>query len=116
MTRGMPRGGGAPGGGKNMLRQLQQVQERMLAEQEALADETVEVSVGGGVVTVTMNGHQKLTAVTIKPELLDPDEAEMLNDLLIAAVNQAVDQSQKMAGDRMGAITKGLGLPPGFGF
>ena len=110
MPRNMPRGGP-----QNMMRQLQQVQERMLAEQEALGDETVEVSVGGGVVTVVMNGHQKLTAVTIKPELLDPDEAEMLTDLLIAAVNQAVDQSQKVASDRMGAITRGLGLPPGLG-
>jgi len=63
MPRNMPRGGP-----QNMMRQLQQVQERMLAEQEALGDETVEVSVGGGVVTVVMNGHQKLTAVTIKPE------------------------------------------------
>ena len=76
----------------------------------------VEVSVGGGVVTVVMTGHQKLTQVTIKPELLDPAEAEMLSDLLIAAVNQAVDQSQKVAADRMGALTKGLSLPPGLGF
>lgn len=98
-----------------MMRQLQQVQDQMLEEQTALGNETVEVSVGGGVVTVVMNGHQKLVALTIKPELLDPEEADMLNDLLMAAVNQAVDQSQEMASERMGAITKGLGLPPGLG-
>ena len=104
-----------PGGGKNMMRQLQEMQERMLAEQEALADETVEVSVGGGVVRVVMTGHQRLTSVHIQPELLSPDEAEMLSDLLVAAVNQAVEQSQQMAQQRMSALTQGLGLPPGLG-
>jgi DNA-binding YbaB/EbfC family protein len=87
----------------------------MRAEQEALGEETVDVSVGGGAVTVTMTGHQKLTAVTISPDLLDPDEHEMLADLLIAAVNQAVEQSQAAAAERMGALTRGLGLPPGLG-
>lgn len=115
-------GGGFPspnrgsGGGKNnMMRQIEEMQARMLAEQEALGAEAVEVSVGGGVVTVSMNGHQKLQSVSIKPELLDPDEAEMLCDLIIAAVNEAVDRSQAIAGERMGALTKGLNLP-GLGF
>jgi DNA-binding YbaB/EbfC family protein len=115
-------GGGFPspnrssGGGKNnMMRQIEEMQARMLAEQEALGAEAVEVSVGGGVVTVSMNGHQKLQSVSIKPELLDPEEAEMLCDLIIAAVNEAVDRSQAIAGERMGALTKGLNLP-GLGF
>jgi len=111
----MSKGRGGPAGGPNMMRQLQEIQERMLQEQKALGDETVEVSVGGGVVTVVMNGHQKLTSVTIKPEVLDADDVDMLADLLIAAVNQAVDKSQQMASERMGAITRGLGLPPGLG-
>lgn len=111
----MPRGRGGKPGGKDMMRQLQQMQEQMLAEQEALGSETVEVSVGGGAVRVVMTGHQKLTEVEIKPELLDPEEAEMLCDLIIAAVNEAVDQSQKMAQDRLGALTQGLNLPPGLG-
>jgi DNA-binding YbaB/EbfC family protein len=98
-----------------MMRQLQEIQEQMLQEQQALEHETVEVSVGGGVVTVVMNGHQKLTSVAINPELLDPEESEMLSDLLVAAINQAVDQSQEMASERMGALTQGLGLPPGLG-
>jgi DNA-binding YbaB/EbfC family protein len=97
------------------MRQLQEMQNRMLAEQEALGEETVEVSVGGGAVTVVMTGHQKLEAVSIQPELLDPEEAEILSDLLIAAVNQAVDKSQQLASDRMGAVTQGLNLPPGLG-
>jgi len=104
-------GGGRPGGSKNMLRQIEEMQERMLAEQEALGRETVEVSVGGGAVMVAMNGHQKLQSVAIKPELLSPDEAEMLSDLLIAAVNEAVERSQAVAGERMGALTRGLNLP-----
>jgi hypothetical protein len=99
-----------------MLRQLQEMQERMLAEQEALGRETVEVSVGGGAVTVVMTGHQKLTAARIRPELLDPAESEMLCDLLIAAVNEAVDRSQALAAQRMNAATRGLDLPPGLGF
>jgi len=107
---------GGPPGGKNMMRQLQEMQQRMAEEQEALGNETVEVSVGGGVVTVVMTGHQKLRSVTIAPELLDPAEGEMLTELLVAAVNQAVEKSQQLAADRMGAITRGLGLPPGLGF
>lgn len=116
MPRGGFPGGGMPGGGRNMLRGLQEMQEKMLAEQEALADETVEASVGGGAVRVVMNGHQRLQSVDIRPELLTPDEAEMLSELLVAAVNQAVEQSQDLARKRMAALTQGLGLPPGLGF
>lgn len=105
-----------PGGGKDMMRQLQEMQEKMLAQQEALGQETVEVSVGGGVVTVVMTGHQKLQSVAIDPALLSPEEVDMLSDLLIAAVNQAVDQSQKLAQDKMSEVTQGLNLPPGLGF
>jgi DNA-binding YbaB/EbfC family protein len=100
---------------KDIMRQVQEMQAQMLAEQEALSSETLEVSVGGGAVTVVMNGHQKLQSVRVKPELLDPEEAEMLSDLLVAAVNEAVDRTQAIAQERMGAITKGLSLPPGLG-
>lgn len=111
----MPRPPQGGRGGQDLLKQVQELQEKMRAEQEALADETVEVSVGGGAVTVVMTGHQKLTEVKIKPEILDPEEHEMLSELLIAAVNQAVEQSQAAAAERMGALTRGLGLPPGLG-
>lgn len=99
---------------QQLLRRLQEVQDKMLAEQQALAGEEVEASVGGGAVKIRMNGHQKVLAVAIQPELLDPAEAEMLTDLLIAAVNEAVERSQALASERLGAVTGGLGLPPGF--
>lgn len=103
-------------GGKSMMRQLQEMQEQMVAEQEALGNETVEVSVGGGAIKIVMTGHQKLQSVEIQPELLDPEESDMLSDLIIAAVNEAVDQSQALAQERMGSLTQGMGLPPGLGF
>jgi DNA-binding YbaB/EbfC family protein len=100
---------------KDLMRQVQDMQAKMLAEQESLSAETVEVSVGGGAVTVVMNGHQKLVSVRVLPDLLDPGEADMLADLLVAAVNEAVDRTQALAQERMGAITRGLNLPPGLG-
>lgn len=113
---GPPMGGPTGGNMMGQMKQLQEMQAKMMAEQEALGDETMDVSVGGGMVTVTMTGHQKLTAISINPRLLTPDDAEMLGDMIIAAVNQAVEQTQQMAADRMGSITRGMGLPPGLGF
>jgi DNA-binding YbaB/EbfC family protein len=109
------RPGGFGGQQKQMMQQLQKLQEEMLAAQEALGDETVEVTVGGGVVKVVMTGHQKLEAVEIDPDVLDPDDVDMLQDLIIAAVNEAVDKSQEMAAERMGSFTGGLNIP-GLGF
>ncbi|HUW14321.1 MAG TPA: YbaB/EbfC family nucleoid-associated protein [Anaerolineae bacterium] len=94
-----------------MAQQIQKLQEEMAQAQEALGDETVEVSVGGGVVTVVMTGHQKVRSVTIDPEAIDPDDVEMLQDLILAAVNEAVERSQGLAADRMGALTGGLNIP-----
>ena len=112
-------GGGMPGGGNmGMMRQLQKMQEDMLAAQEALANETVEVNVGGGAVTVVITGHQRVQSVTIKPEAIDTDDPEWLTDLqdlLVVAVNQAIEQSQAMAAQRMEGITGGLGDIPGLG-
>ena len=111
-------GGGMPGGGAGMMRQLQKMQEDMLAAQEALANETVEVSVGGGAVTIVITGHQRVQSVTIKPEAIDTDDPEWrtdLQDLLVVAVNQAIEQSQAMAAQRMESITGGLGDIPGLG-
>src|SRR5512134_40738 len=112
-------GGGMPGGGgTGMMRQLQKMQEDMLAAQEALANETVEVNVGGGAVTVVITGHQRVQSVTIKPEAIDTDDPEWLTDLqdlLVVAVNQAIEQSQAMAAQRMEGITGGLGDIPGLG-
>lgn len=99
-----------PGMG-GMAQQLQKLQEEMMKAQEALGGETVEVSVGGGAVTVVMTGHQKLQSITIAPEVVDPDDVEMLQDLILAAVNEAVERSQGLAADRLSALTGGLGIP-----
>ncbi len=105
-------GSGLPGGAKGGLAgQLQAMQQQMLEAQEALADKTVEVSSGGGAVTVVITGHQKLQSITIDPEVVDPEDVEMLQDLIIAAINEAVEASQNLAADEMGSITGGLNIP-----
>lgn len=108
-----PRGMGAAAGmgGGNMMKQIQELQEEMARAQEALGEEIVEVSVGGGVIQMVMTGHQRLQSVTIQPEILEPDDVEMLQDLVVAAVNEAIERSQQLAADRMGALTGGLNLP-----
>lgn len=115
-------GGGMPGGGSGgqmgMMRQLQKMQEDMAAAQEALENETVEVNVGGGAITIVISGHQRVQSVTVKPEALDTSDPEWLTDLqdlLVVAVNQAIEQSQTMAAQRMESITGGLGDIPGLG-
>lgn len=94
-----------------MLQQLQKLQEEMVKTQEALGDETVTVTAGGGAITVVISGHQKIQSITIEPEVVDPDDVEMLQDLVVAAVNEAIDKSQQMASDRLGALTGGLNIP-----
>jgi DNA-binding YbaB/EbfC family protein len=101
---------------KDLMRKLQQMQDKMLEEQKALEEETVEASVGGGAVRILMNGHQKVMDVEVAASLLDPAEGEMLQELLIAAFNDAVEKSQALAAQRMGSVTGGLGLPGGLGF
>ena len=103
----IPRGGGAGG----MLQQVQKLQEEMMKTQEAMGNETVEVSAGGGVVTVVMTGHQEMRSITIAPEVVNPEDVEMLQDLVLAAVNEAIQKSQAMTAERMGALTGGLKLP-----
>ncbi len=104
---GLPMGGG----GGNMMQQIRQLQEEMARTQDALGDEVVQVSVGGGVVQMVMTGHQHLQSVQIEPDILNPDDVEMLQDLILAAVNEAIERSQKLASDRMGALTGGLNVP-----
>lgn len=105
-------GSGLPGGGKGGLAgQLQAMQQQMEEAQEALGDKTVEISAGGGVITVVMTGHQKLQSIRIDPEVVDPEDVEMLQDLILAAVNEAVEASQNLAADELGSITGGLNIP-----
>jgi hypothetical protein len=96
-----------------MLKQLQQMQARMAKVQEELGEKSVTGTAGGGVVEVVANGHQKLLSVTVKPEVVDPADVEMLQDLVLAAVNDALDKARELAGKEMGALTAGMGLPPG---
>jgi hypothetical protein len=93
----------------DMLSQVQEMQQEMAEAQEALADETITVTAAGGVISVTITGHQRVQAIDINPELIDPEEADLLQDMLVAAVNAAIEQSQAMAAERMEGITGGLG-------
>ena len=94
-----------------MMQQVQQLQEEMAKTQEQLGSETVEVTVGGGAVTLVITGHQRVESVTINPDLLDPEDVEMLQDLIIAAVNEGVERSQTMAAEKLDALTGGLQIP-----
>ena len=102
---------GGGGGGGGMMQQIRQLQEEMARTQENLGDETVEVSVGGGVLQMVMTGNQRLLSVKIEPDILNADDVEMLQDLVVAAVNEAIERSQQLASDRMGSLTGGLNLP-----
>lgn len=97
-----------------MLQQVQQMQADMAKAQEELAQETVEASVGGGMVTVKANGAGEITAISIKPEAIDPDDPETLEDLVLAGVNQAVKNAQDLMQSRLGGAMGdlgGLGIP-----
>ena len=92
-----------------MLRQIQQMQEDMQAAQDALANETVEGSAGGGVVKATVNGHGDLQRVSIDPDVVDPEDVETLEDLVVAAVSEGVRKARELQAEKMGAATQGLG-------
>ncbi len=93
-----------------MMRQVQKMQAEMAAAQEALANELVEASVGGGMVKATVSGTGELQAISIAPEVVDPDDVEMLEDLVLAAVVEAMRMAQEKAAERMGGLTAGLDL------
>jgi nucleoid-associated protein EbfC len=95
----------------NMMKQAQQLQSKMMKLQEELADKTVESSSGGGMVKVTANGRQQIVSIQIEQEVVDPDDIEMLQDLVMAAVNDALTKAQEMASSEMGKLTGGLNIP-----
>lgn len=95
----------------NIMKQAQKMQKQMVEIQEELANRTVEASVGGGVVTVIANGQQEIISVTIDPEVVDPDDVEMLQDLIIAAVNEAHRKAQELMNTEMSKLTGGLKIP-----
>lgn len=98
---------------KEMMKAAQKMQERMVKMQEELAERTVEASAGGGMVTAVVTGGKMLKELTINPDAIDPNDAEMLQDLIIVAVNEAIRKSDEMMNSEMGKLTSGLKLPPG---
>jgi nucleoid-associated protein EbfC len=96
---------------QKMMKQVQEMQKRMAQAQEELANETVEASAGGGMVTVIITGSLEVREVHIKPEAVDPDDVEMLQDLVTAATNEALRAAQDMASNKLGGATGGLDLP-----
>lgn len=93
------------------MRLLQQMQERLAKAQADLGNEVVEGTAGGGAVKIAMTGHQKVQSVTIDPEVVDPEDVEMLQDLMAAAINEAVSKSHELAAKRLGSVTGGLKIP-----
>src|ERR1700752_407632 len=94
---------------QQILKQAQKMQQDMLAAQEALKDEVVEASAGGGMVTVKVSGDLAVKSIVIDPEAVDPDDVELLQDTVLAAVNEALRSAQALASSRLGGIAGGLG-------
>lgn len=107
--RGKPKKNKMPSKG-NMMSQIQQMQAQMEAQQAEMENKTFTATAGGGAMSVTVTGHQKVTNISIDPELIDPDDTEMLTDLLISTINQAIEQSQAKAAEAMEGLTGGMGL------
>lgn len=105
-------GGGMPNMG-SLMSQVQKLQAEMEKAQAALASEEITVTAGGGAISLVVTGAREFKSITIKPEVVDPEDVEMLQDLLLAAVNDALVQVKQLEEARMGSLTGGMGLPPG---
>lgn len=103
--------GGGGGNMNNMIKQAKKVQEQIAKMQEELREKELETSAGGGAITVKVNGKQEILQIKIKPEVVDPEDIEMLEDLILTAVNDAVKQSQDMVSGEMSKITGGFNIP-----
>ena len=103
--------GGGGGGAGGMMGKLAKLQEDMAKAQEALADETIEVTAGGGAVKIVVTGNQRIKSITLSKDVVDPNDVEMLQDLMVAAVNEAIERSQTHAAEKLQGLTGGLGLP-----
>jgi len=95
----------------NMMKQAQKLQAKMLKLQEELAQKTVEATAGGGMVKVVASGKQQILSIDIEKEVVDPEDIDMLQDLLLAAVNDALNKSQEMVSSEMGRLTGGMNIP-----
>jgi len=96
---------------QKMMKQAQKLQRQMMEAQEALAEERVEGTAGGGMVKVIADGQQNVLQVTIDPQVVDPEDVEMLQDLVLAAVSDALRKSRELAEERLGAFTRGMKIP-----
>ncbi len=99
------------GGLQKMIKQAQKLQKQMLEAQEALAQERVEGTAGGGMVKVVADGQQNVLEISIDPQVVDPEDVEMLEDLVLAAVSDALRKSRELAEEKLGAFTKGFKIP-----
>ncbi len=105
----MARGG--MGNIQQLMQQAQRMQQQMAQKQAELAEKTVTAQSGGGMVTATVNGAHELLELSIDPDVIDPDEKEMLEDMVVAAVNQAMQQAEEMAQQELGKLTGGMNIP-----
>jgi len=96
---------------RSFMRQAQELQAKLAKAQQELADATIEVSSGGGAVKVTINGQQEIKEIKISPEAINPEDVEMLEDLVLTAVKEAIAKSQELAAQRLGKLTGGLKIP-----
>jgi DNA-binding YbaB/EbfC family protein len=96
---------------RSFMRQAQELQAKLAKAQQELANATIEVSSGGGAVKVTINGQQEIKEIKIAPEAINPEDVEMLEDLVLTAVKEAIAKSQELAAQRLGKLTGGLKIP-----
>ncbi|WP_018665278.1 YbaB/EbfC family nucleoid-associated protein [Heyndrickxia acidiproducens] len=96
---------------QNMMKQMQKMQKKMAEAQEELGEKKIEGTAGGGMVTVVVSGHKKILEVRIKEEVVDPEDIEMLQDLVLAATNDALTKAEELSNETMGQFTKGLNIP-----
>lgn len=96
---------------QNMMKQMQKMQKKMAEAQDALGEERIEGTAGGGMVTVVVTGHKQVVEVNIKEEVVDPEDVEMLQDLVLAATNDALKKADELTNQTMGQFSKGLNLP-----
>jgi len=110
---GFPRGMGGMGGGNmnQMLKQAKKMQEQMMKMQEEMEEKVYEAAAGGGAVTVKISGKKTLDEIIIKPDVVDPDDIEMLQDLIMAAVNEGLKKAEESSADEMSKLTGGLNIP-----
>ena len=110
MKARLPQGyGGGPSNMQGMIRQAQKMQEQMTALQEELDAKEYDFTVGGGMLSIHMNGKKEMLGIEIKPEVVDPDDIEMLQDLIVAAANEALRQMESASAEVMNSLTGGLG-------